>query len=513
MKTRSRVPRFRGKRAVLAATVVATAFASLGAATASAAIVPASAGTIATAITAPPTDLTGASFTALPPLGTPNGTGDSPLSSFPTHGSTFGILTTGNSQFADDPNTNVPDNSGPADDKTADDGGGNVRGNTDFDVTVMKVDFDVPSSANCLTLDFQFYSEEYVEYVNTAYNDAFIAELDNSTWDTSGSTISAPDNFAFDPSNQVISINSSGNTSMSLANAAGTTYDGATPLLQASKQVGPGAHSLYLSIFDQGDRILDSAVFLDNLRVGFVPDPEVNCRPGAQPKEFGLTLDPASAENPTGTPHTVTATLTDENGDPVVGEDVDFEASGANAASGSATTDSNGEATFTYTGTTAGSDVITACYDADDDDACEATASATKEWVNSPPDCSGITASPNTLWPPNHKFHTVTLSGATDPDGDPVTLTVTGVTQDEALNGLGDGDTSPDAQAGASSNQVQVRAERSGTGDGRVYRISFTGSDGRGGTCTGTATVGVPHDQGGGSTPVDSGQTVNSFGP
>jgi hypothetical protein len=388
-----------------------------------------------------------------------------------------------------------------------------VRGDMDFDVSVLKVDLDVAASANCLTFDFQFYSEEFAEFVNTEFNDAFIAELDSSTWTTSGSAISAPDNFAFDPSGDVISVNSSGNTSMNTANAAGTTYDGATPLLSASKQVTPGTHSLYLSIFDQGDRILDSAVFLDNLRVGFVPDPEVNCQEGAEPKLFGLTLSPASAQNPTGTPHTVTATLTDENGDPVANEAVDFEATGANSASGSGSTDSSGEATFTYTGTSAGSDVISACYDADDDGTCEATASATKDWVNRPPDCSAVTASPDTLWPPNHKLRSVTLSGATDPDGDPVTLTVTGVTQDEPLNGQADGNTTPDAEPGASSNEVLLRAERSGKGDGRVYEIAFTGDDGQGGTCEGTATVGVPHDRGQGSTAVDSGQTVDSFGP
>jgi hypothetical protein len=124
--------------------------------------------------------------------------------------------------------------------------------------------------------------------------------------------------------------------------------------------------------------------------------------------------------------------------------------------------------------------------------------------TNRPPDCSTVTANPSTLWPPNHTFRLVTLSGGTDPDGDAVTLTITGVTQDEPVNGAGDGNTSPDAQAGAQANTVRLRAERSGTGDGRVYRISFTGSDSQGGTCTGTVTVGVPHDQGAGSAPVDS---------
>jgi hypothetical protein len=105
----------------------------------------------------------------------------------------------------------------------------------------------------------------------------------------------------------------------------------------------------------------------------------------------------------------------------------------------------------------------------------------------------------------------VTLSGATDPDGDPLTLTVTGVTQDEPVDGAADGHTSPDAQIGPGSGQVAVRAERSGQGDGRVYQIAFSVADDKGLTCTGTATVGVPHDQRG--TPaVDSGQTYNSLG-
>jgi hypothetical protein len=132
--------------------------------------------------------------------------------------------------------------------------------------------------------------------------------------------------------------------------------------------------------------------------------------------------------------------------------------------------------------------------------------------ANSPPDCSGVTASPDTLWPPNHKLQNITLSGLTDPDGDPTTLAITGVTQDEPINGLGDGDKSPDAVAGATSSQVMLRAERSGLGDGRVYEISFTGTDSFGATCSGTVTVSVPHSQNG-DPAVDSGQLYDSFGP
>jgi dipeptidyl aminopeptidase/acylaminoacyl peptidase len=109
---------------------------------------------------------------------------------------------------------------------------------------------------------------------------------------------------------------------------------------------------------------------------------------------------------------------------------------------------------------------------------------------NRPPDCTGIVASRPVLRTANHRLVPITLDGATDPDGDPVTLTVDGVTQDEPVVSSGD-NTSPDAidQGGG---QLRVRAERNPHGDGRVYRIAFTASDGRGGSCSGTATVSVP---------------------
>jgi uncharacterized repeat protein (TIGR01451 family) len=129
--------------------------------------------------------------------------------------------------------------------------------------------------------------------------------------------------------------------------------------------------------------------------------------------------------------------------------------------------------------------------------------------VNHNPICTSLTAGPQ-LWPPNHKLHLVTVSGATDPDGNPLTTTITGVTQDEPLNGLGDGDTSPDAFPGPSSDQALIRAERSGLGDGRVYVLHVSVSDGLGGECTGTASVSVPHDQSG-RPAVDSGQTYTDF--
>ncbi len=264
---------------------------------------------IAAAITQGSASVTGATFVTAPPSNVPYLVSQTPLASFPTHGSTYGILTTGDATLAPRPNSSG--SSG------AIAGGGNVRGDTDFDVTILKIDLAVPAEANCLSLDFRFLSEEFPEYVDSPYNDAFVAELDTSTWTTAGSAISAPNNFAFDPAGDVISINASGVTSMNDANAAGTTYDGATPLLRASTPLTPGAHVLYLSIFDQGDSRYDSAVFLDDLVLGSTA--AGTCVRGATPLFTTKTADDATTtaggqngytitvHNPTSSPATLSA--------------------------------------------------------------------------------------------------------------------------------------------------------------------------------------------------------------
>jgi len=129
--------------------------------------------------------------------------------------------------------------------------------------------------------------------------------------------------------------------------------------------------------------------------------------------------------------------------------------------------------------------------------------------VNDPPSCVLARPSIAFLWPPDHRMHPVEIVGVADPDDGLVRVTVTGVTQDEPVNGLGDGDTSPDAVV--QDGGVLLRAERSGIGNGRAYRVTFTADDGEGGICTGSAMVGVPHARK--SIPVDDGQVHDSLLP
>jgi hypothetical protein len=340
----------------------------------------ADAATLAAALSAPGGPVTAASFATVPG-GTPNGVGDAPLAGFPTDGSTFAILTTGDVNSA----LLAPPSHAPG--TTTELGGAPVRGDTDHDVTILKVDFTVATGMNCLTFDFRFLSEEYPEFLNTEFNDAFIAELDTSDWSTAGSAINAPHNFAFDPANQPISIDAAGNTSM-VAGPDDTTYDGATPVLSAAAAVTPGAHSLYLSIFDQGDERFDSAVLVDNLVVGHASDMSAQCSQGATPKTFELGLTPATASKTVGTSHTVTATLKDLSNGPVGGAPILFAVTGANPGTGTGSTNASGVVEFSYTGTHAGDDAITACYDVNGDAVCgagEPFASVAATWTGDGP--------------------------------------------------------------------------------------------------------------------------------
>jgi hypothetical protein len=129
--------------------------------------------------------------------------------------------------------------------------------------------------------------------------------------------------------------------------------------------------------------------------------------------------------------------------------------------------------------------------------------------VNDPPACILAQPSVAVLWPPNHMMVEVSITGVTDPNNNTVTISYPRITQDEPINGLGDGDTSPDAAV--SGNSILLRAERAGSGNGRVYAVQFQATDPDGASCTGVVKVSVPKSIK--DTAVDSGQTYNSIVP
>jgi Bacterial cadherin-like domain len=187
----------------------------------------------------------------------------------------------------------------------------------------------------------------------------------------------------------------------------------------------------------------------------------------------------------------------------VLGNDMDVEHDTLSAApvsgSSSGTLVLNSDGSFTYQPDLNffGTDTFT--YQASDgvDVSNVATVSITVNHVNLPPDCSAAGLSTGILWPPNHQMVAVGVVGVTDVDGDPITITITSISSNEPENGLGDGDTAPDFD-GVGTSTAMLRAERSGNGSGRIYTVNFEASDGQL-TCSGSGTVSVPHDQGGGN--------------
>jgi hypothetical protein len=112
-----------------------------------------------------------------------------------------------------------------------------------------------------------------------------------------------------------------------------------------------------------------------------------------------------------------------------------------------------------------------------------------------PPLISSATASPNSLWPPNHNMVAVTVRASVSDSCDPApTWTIVSVTSNEPANGLGDGDFSPDWMI-TGDHTVSLRAERSGTGNGRIYTITVQATDASGNMSVQSLTVSVPKNQ------------------
>ncbi|MDH3499072.1 MAG: ExeM/NucH family extracellular endonuclease [Acidimicrobiia bacterium] len=107
---------------------------------------------------------------------------------------------------------------------------------------------------------------------------------------------------------------------------------------------------------------------------------------------------------------------------------------------------------------------------------------------------SGFTAaaSPEELWPPNHKHVGVAVSGS-DGAGGALTAEILDVTSSEADSGLSEGD-EPDDIVVTTPTTVDLRAERYSQ-DGRIYTIYLRLTDGNQVVFTTTEVV-VPHDRG-----------------
>ena len=240
--------------------------------------------------------VTGSSLTS--PSGDATWVRTAPAAGFPTRtGGSYAMLSTGHAGVLDQYTSSYEASTPWASSTT--------RGGA-YDVTTLSVTLDVPATANCLLgVTFRFLTEEFPDFTGGTYNDAFIAEVGESTWRIDGTTIIAPNNFAYDPSGRVISVNSGlFDSDTAAAEATGTVFGGATPKLTAQVPLTPGvSQTLHFTVFDQGDSDLDSAVLIDNLRIGTVGDPDTQCVAGAttNPLETLVSATPPTKNDLSGT--------------------------------------------------------------------------------------------------------------------------------------------------------------------------------------------------------------------
>jgi hypothetical protein len=122
-------------------------------------------------------------------------------------------------------------------------------------------------------------------------------------------------------------------------------------------------------------------------------------------------------------------------------------------------------------------------------------ASATAGGINidkTPPALSGLPAANCILWPPDHKFVAVATISAADLLSGISSFSVTG-TSSEPMD-----PNNPDiiiTGSGLGPRTVQLRADRLGTANGRIYTITSTATDAAGNVVKADSTCAVPHDQ------------------
>ncbi|MCB0033529.1 MAG: tandem-95 repeat protein, partial [Anaerolineales bacterium] len=161
---------------------------------------------------------------------------------------------------------------------------------------------------------------------------------------------------------------------------------------------------------------------------------------------------------------------------------------------GALTLNTDGSFTYTPAPDYFGSDSFT--YIATDGlaNSVTTTVNITVHMVNAAPTCDSAEGSPREVWPLNKNFVAIHIMNVTDADNDLVNIVITGIYQDEEV---GKGKNAIDGR-GVGTDTAEVRAERDGNGDGRVYHVFFTASDNYGGQCTGEIRIPtVPHDQSG----------------
>src|SRR6056297_18009 len=218
-----------------------------------------------------------------------------------------------------------------------------ISGQSTFDAAILEADF-VPEGST-LTMQVVFSSEEYLEYVDSGFNDAVGIWVNGEQAEL---TVGSGDI-------TINNINDESNSNLYLDNpVSGETYntemDGLTVTLTLKAPVNPGeANSIRIGIADGGDRAFDSNLLIagNSVQTALVAgDDAIEARPGQEVEADLLANDESAA----GGTLSITAINNQpvEAGDTVVlasGQAITLTPTGLVLAAGAA---EPGESTFSY---------------------------------------------------------------------------------------------------------------------------------------------------------------------
>ncbi|PEN67744.1 hypothetical protein CN545_18230 [Bacillus toyonensis] len=107
-----------------------------------------------------------------------------------------------------------------------------------------------------------------------------------------------------------------------------------------------------------------------------------------------------------------------------------------------------------------------------------------------------ISLDKTTIWPPNHKMVPITATiNASDGTSGINSVVLTSITSNETLQSDDIQNANYNKPISGSTDSFSLRADRLGSGNGRIYTVTYTVKDNTGNVTTKTATVAVPHDQ------------------
>jgi hypothetical protein len=123
------------------------------------------------------------------------------------------------------------------------------------------------------------------------------------------------------------------------------------------------------------------------------------------------------------------------------------------------------------------------------------SANVTVKVIDTTPPTITATATPSSLWAPNHKYVEVKINVTVADLGDLAPkITLISFTSNEPDNAKGDGNTINDIVK-VDDFTFNMRAERSGSGSDRIYTITYKATDVSGNFAMASVTVEVPHNQ------------------